>query len=98
MTSLEENGVQQMYIENFLRGYHIVLSNRKEKTICNMMSLDQASQEMLLTTPPKNRRLCKDCEIVLEMINLKLPVIDDTTSDGAEDTQPTKDSVDNSET
>lgn len=63
--------MEKFYIENAYRGYHIVLANNKTKSICNMMTLTPGQQKVLLTKPPKNRNLCKDCELVMEMVELK---------------------------
>jgi len=39
------------------------------------MTLNQAQQKTLLTKPPRNRKPCSECLTVLEMVELKLPVV-----------------------
>lgn len=40
-----------------------------------MMTLSLAQQKTLLKKEPTNRKLCQQCETVLEMVLLKLPVV-----------------------
>jgi len=40
------------------------------------MTLNPAQQKTLLTKPPRNRKPCPECLTVLEMVELKLPVVD----------------------
>ncbi len=61
-----------MYIEDFTSKtiYHVFVSERPERSLCNMVKLNEFQTTKLLSSPPELRpNMCSDCETVKEMID-----------------------------
>lgn len=53
--------------------YHYVLDNDKTKSICNLKTL--TDKDKLFTKKENDSTICKDCAIVMEVIQYDIPDI-----------------------
>lgn len=50
--------------------YHVFVVERPERSLCNMIKLNEYQTSKLLDTPPELRpKMCSDCETVKEMVD-----------------------------
>jgi len=60
------------YLENFdsKKLYHVFVINRPERSLCNIIKLNEFQVTKLLDSPPETRPdMCPECETVKEMID-----------------------------
>lgn len=71
-TSLVVHKKGYKYLEDFTSRtiYHVFVVERLERSLCNMVKLNEYQTTKLLDIPPELRpKMCADCETVKEMID-----------------------------
>lgn len=72
MTDLVVHKKGYKYLEDFTSRiiYHVFVVERLERSLCNMVKLNEYQTTKLLDTSPELRpKMCPDCETVKEMID-----------------------------
>ena len=71
-TTLVVHKKNYKYLEDFTSRtiYHVFVAERLERSLCNIVKLNEYQTSKLLDTPPELRpKMCPDCETVKEMID-----------------------------